>query len=297
MAGRVPELWIGPDHILDLRVRVRLRHTLVDDQRVWQQRIRAVLYHHGSPHRRELTLLTAAGREWLKQLPLPAVARDRIAVGLLMSDALDAQLPPITKQLCSYARSPAGLQGADGLLRDRGADLRHDPRRARRRQTVLVLQTSRSLWRHGHHSPRVGSTPRARHLSRQGPPTLRWALYEAAQAASSAGSPDREYYVPPSGRPARARPRLLTLAANSPNAATTPCEDSVRRRSRPHDPSPCAPSPPSHRCAAASSRQPPAATLAWTASQDRAAATLPPAGSPHRPSCRRLGANPGRGPR
>jgi transposase len=33
------------------------------------------------------------------------------------------------------------------------------------------------------------------HLSRQGPPALRWALYEAAQAARRPSSPDREYYV------------------------------------------------------------------------------------------------------
>jgi len=28
MVGRLPESWIAPDHILDLRARVRLRHTL-----------------------------------------------------------------------------------------------------------------------------------------------------------------------------------------------------------------------------------------------------------------------------
>jgi transposase len=32
------------------------------------------------------------------------------------------------------------------------------------------------------------------HLSRQGPPALRWALYEAAQAARRPSSPDRAYY-------------------------------------------------------------------------------------------------------
>ena len=32
------------------------------------------------------------------------------------------------------------------------------------------------------------------HLSRQGPPALRWALYEAAQVARWPGSPDRAYY-------------------------------------------------------------------------------------------------------
>src|SRR6059058_1144352 len=30
MVGRLPESWIAPDHILDLRARVRLRHTLID---------------------------------------------------------------------------------------------------------------------------------------------------------------------------------------------------------------------------------------------------------------------------
>jgi transposase len=32
------------------------------------------------------------------------------------------------------------------------------------------------------------------HLSRQGPPALRWALFEAAQQARRATSPDRAYY-------------------------------------------------------------------------------------------------------
>ena len=32
------------------------------------------------------------------------------------------------------------------------------------------------------------------HLSRQGPPALRWALFEAAQVARRPGSPDRDYY-------------------------------------------------------------------------------------------------------
>ncbi len=33
------------------------------------------------------------------------------------------------------------------------------------------------------------------HLSRQGPPALRWALYEAAQRARFPGSPDRDWYL------------------------------------------------------------------------------------------------------
>jgi transposase len=49
MIGRLPESWVPPDHLLDLRSTVRLRHTLVDQRGEWQQRIRAVLYTTGCP--------------------------------------------------------------------------------------------------------------------------------------------------------------------------------------------------------------------------------------------------------
>ena len=45
MLKRLPESWIPPDHILDLRARVRLRHTLSEQRGEWQQRIQATLYH------------------------------------------------------------------------------------------------------------------------------------------------------------------------------------------------------------------------------------------------------------
>src|SRR4051812_780525 len=47
MVGRLPEGWIAPAHLLDLRARVRLRQTLVDPRGERQQRIHAVLYPHG----------------------------------------------------------------------------------------------------------------------------------------------------------------------------------------------------------------------------------------------------------
>ena len=43
MVGRLPESWIPPDHIFDLRARVRLRHTLSGQRLEWQQRIQATL--------------------------------------------------------------------------------------------------------------------------------------------------------------------------------------------------------------------------------------------------------------
>jgi hypothetical protein len=43
MIARLPESWIPPEHLLDLRARVRLRHTLSAQRGEWQQRIQAVL--------------------------------------------------------------------------------------------------------------------------------------------------------------------------------------------------------------------------------------------------------------
>src|SRR5918994_2862295 len=93
MVGRLPESWIPPDHILDLRAQVRLRHSLVAQRGEWQQRIQAVLYHHGCPQRR--SLMTAEGRRWLAAQPLPAGAREQVTVALAMIEAVDVQLAPL----------------------------------------------------------------------------------------------------------------------------------------------------------------------------------------------------------
>ncbi len=75
MIERLPESWPPPDHLLDLRARVRLRHTLSDQRGEWQQRSQAVRYHHGCPQRRQL--MTREGRAWLQTLALPATAREQ----------------------------------------------------------------------------------------------------------------------------------------------------------------------------------------------------------------------------
>jgi transposase len=108
LAGRLPESWIPPDHILDLRARVRLRHTLSHQRGEWQQRIQSVLYHHGFPHQRDL--MTAEDRDWLAVLPLPATARDQITVAVAIINALDVQIAPINKELRAYAQRQAGCR-------------------------------------------------------------------------------------------------------------------------------------------------------------------------------------------
>lgn len=108
MIDRLPESWIPPEHILDLRARVRTRHTLSHQRCEWQQRIQAVLYHHGCPSRR--SLMVGDGREWLTAQPLPETAREQVTIAIAMIDALEAQLAPIDKQLRAYARRQPGCK-------------------------------------------------------------------------------------------------------------------------------------------------------------------------------------------
>jgi transposase len=108
MVGRLPESWIPPEHLLDLRARVRLRHTLVDQRREWQQRMQAVLYHHGVPPRS--WLLGVESRAWLVGLTLPAAAREQITIALTLIDALDAQLVPLDRELRDYAKRQPGCR-------------------------------------------------------------------------------------------------------------------------------------------------------------------------------------------
>jgi transposase len=195
MVGRLPESWIAPDHILDLRARVRLRHTLVDERGEWQQRIHAVLYHHGCPHHHGIGLLTGMGREWLSSLELGATAREQVAVALQMIGAVDAQLAPMDKELRAYARRQPGckaLMGLYGIGHLTAVTILAELGDARR------FSSSREAVRYSGLDITVHQSDQRRapgHLSRQGPPALRWALYEAAQSAHRKSSPDRDYYL------------------------------------------------------------------------------------------------------
>jgi transposase len=108
LIGRLPESWIAPAHLLDLRARVRCRHTLVHQRTEWQQRMQAVLFHHGAPHARGL--LKLANRERVAALKLPAAAREQLTIALHMIDAIDVQLGPFDLSLREYARKQPGCR-------------------------------------------------------------------------------------------------------------------------------------------------------------------------------------------
>jgi len=118
--------------------------------------------------------------------------------------------------------APARLKGADGSLRDRASDRGHDPAElgdARR------FSSSREAVRYSGLDITVHQSDQRRapgHLSRQGPPALRWALYEAAQSAHRKSSPDREHFLQAAERLGGNR-ACLAVARSCSSAATTPC--------------------------------------------------------------------------
>jgi transposase len=148
--------------------------------------------HHGLPRR--AGLLGCENRAWVEQVALPPAAREQVTVALALADALGLQIAPLDKQLGALARRQTGCRA---LMRQYGIGPLTSV-------TILVelgdtrrFSSSREAVRYaGGLDITVHQSDKRRapgHLSRQGPPALRWALFEAAQAARRPGSPERAY--------------------------------------------------------------------------------------------------------
>jgi transposase len=192
--GRLPGSWIPPTWILDLRTTVRLRKRLVDQRTAWQQRIHAVLFHHGLPHP-EQALLSGATRGWLERVVLPPASRQLVGVALRQIDGLDAELDPVDRWLRTLARRQPGCRALIAAHYGIGAitaptilaELGDARRFAGGDQVVRATGLDVTVYASdGKRSPG--------HLSRQGPEVLRWALFEAAKSAARPSSPDYAYY-------------------------------------------------------------------------------------------------------
>ena len=233
MVKRLPESWIPPDHVLDLRARVRLRHTLSEQRGEWQQRIQATLYHHGCPQRRQL--MTGDGREWLAAQPLPATAREQVTVALAMLDALDVQMAPLDKELQAYARRQAGCKAlmvhygigelcAVTILSELGDCQRFSSSREAVRYGGMDITVHQSDQRRAPGTSRARDRPRcAGRCSR-----LRSKLGVGRRARIVTTTSRRPSGSVVTGRACRSR-------ASCSSAAITRCVSSGRRRFSPHD--------------------------------------------------------------
>jgi transposase len=194
LAGELPEAWIPPAHILELRTRVRLRKTLIDQRTAWLQRLRAQLFHQGAPV--GLKPRTLAGRLQLASIQLSPAGRETIALCLRMLDQLDRELAPIDRALQTFARRQPGCRALTARLYGVGAvtatAILAELGDARR------FNSSDDAVRHCGLDVTVWQSDRKRaagHLSHQGPSLLRWALFEAAQCSARRSSPDHSYYL------------------------------------------------------------------------------------------------------
>jgi transposase len=105
---RLPESWIPPEHIQEIRTLMRLRHTMIEERTTHKQRIHAQLFHNGYPRQKNLDSME--GRAQLQDLELPAAARQVVDLSLAMIDHINEELEPIEEQLRSYARAQGGCK-------------------------------------------------------------------------------------------------------------------------------------------------------------------------------------------
>jgi transposase len=103
-ADLLPEAWLAPAKVRQLRALLRHRVSLV---RLWTQlrnRIHAVAADHG--YDRSASYWTGPGRGWLAELDLPAASREIITDALAVIDGLAPVIDRIDGEL--HARAKAG---------------------------------------------------------------------------------------------------------------------------------------------------------------------------------------------
>src|SRR5512140_2208479 len=102
-ADLLPEAWIAPPAVRQLRALLRHRAQLVRLRTLLRNRIHAVLADHG--HDRPAGYWSGPGRAWLASLPLPLVSREIVGDGLGLIEAVEARIDRLDWQIHQRARS------------------------------------------------------------------------------------------------------------------------------------------------------------------------------------------------
>ena len=195
--GRLPECWIPPPVILECRALLELYHDLRAEHTAWVQRAHAVLFHQGAPAFHDLSRADApAELAELARGHLSAAGQVQVGVYLRMLAALEAELEATRRRLLAAARQLRGARVLAESIYGVGP------------VTALALTcwlggagrftSSRKAVRFAGLDVTVYSSDSKRspgHLSRQGPPVLRWALYEAGKTHARPAAPDHGYYA------------------------------------------------------------------------------------------------------
>src|SRR6516162_3146059 len=180
-ADLLPEAWIAPPEVRQLRALLRHRAQLVRLRTLLRNRIHAIVADHG--YDRPSGCWTGPGRAWLASLELPAVSRQVIDDDLAVIDALEPTIGRLDWQVHQRARTDprvkiltqlpgVGPFTALVILAEIGDIGRFGSARklaAWAGLTPTVRGSDRTI-RHGH-------------ISKQGSAWVRWVLCEAAQKA------------------------------------------------------------------------------------------------------------------
>jgi transposase len=190
----LPQAWLPPTEIQELRDLTRLRKALSDDRTRWAQRLHSLLQHEGWPCERK-RLLTQAGRRWVAGLALPPASAANAQRYLRLIASLERELDDLESQLRRFARSDRRCQALERLFGVGPilachllAEIGQASRFRRARQVVRltgldpVVDESADVRRHGR-------------LAKQGPGNLRWALVQAAKHAHRRRSPEHRLYL------------------------------------------------------------------------------------------------------
>jgi transposase len=197
--GRLPECWVPPSQILECRALLETYHDLRREHTAWVQRIHAVFFHQGGPRLGEGALRTGQGLAALREAAaahLPPGGQLQVATALDMLAAIEARMEVPRTQLRYAARHLTGAKVLAARLYGAGPVtslaltcwLAGEGRFSSSRKAVRFTGLDITVWS----SDRKGPPGR---LSRQGPPVLRWAVYEAGKTHARASAPDHAYYA------------------------------------------------------------------------------------------------------
>ena len=159
----------------------------------------AVLFHQGAPALGDGALRSEQGLAALRAVSaarLSPAGQLQVATALEMIAALDTRLHELRHQLLDAARHLAGAKVLAARLYGVGPVtalamtcwLGGAGRFSSARKAVRFAGLDVTVWS----SDRKGPPGR---LSRQGPPVLRWAVYEAGKTHARSSAPDHGYYA------------------------------------------------------------------------------------------------------
>ena len=197
--GRLPECWVPPAQILEYRALLETCHDVRREHTAWVQRIHAVFFHQGAPALGEGALRTGQGLAALREAAaahLSPGGQLQVATALDMLATIEARMEVLRTQLRYAARHLTGAKVLAARLYGVGPVtalaltcwLAGEGRFSSSRKAVRFAGLDITVWS----SDRKGPPGR---LSRQGPPVLRWAVYEAGKTHARASAPDHAYYA------------------------------------------------------------------------------------------------------